>query len=182
MMILCLCLPEKPLAQLLQTSKQLLLCHLSITSHSSLADILQEDSFHLVDNKPEKRNKGVRRYQPNRFQQQRQRDAERRAEQEKDQRGQRKQQRKQQQQYQNYRDNQRVCTHCSGHRLFPVSRNSEAPTVPPRLRSKFSPPESCKLQLKEPLNIIKYHQLLPPGSCMLRQSVDNWLHLFNWID
>jgi len=61
-----------------------------------------------VDNKPEKRNKGVRRFQPNRFQQQRQREQERRAEQEKDQRGQRKQQRKQQQQYQNYRENQRV--------------------------------------------------------------------------
>ena len=69
---------------------------------------MQEDSFHLVDNKPEKRNKGVRRFQPNRFQQQRQREQERRAEQEKDQRGQRKQQRKQQQQYQNYRENQRV--------------------------------------------------------------------------
>lgn len=33
--------------------------------------ILQEDSFHLVDNKPAQRKQGMRRFQPNRFQQRR---------------------------------------------------------------------------------------------------------------
>jgi len=106
----------------------------------------EEDSFHLVDNKPEKRNKGVRRFQPNRFQQQRQREQERRAEQEKDQRGQRKQQRKQQQQYQNYRENQRQVVYSSSVDIRPewVVKEQIPFTSLLKLNYQVSEPEDLK--------------------------------------
>lgn len=100
----------------------------------------------MVDNKPEKRNKGVRRFQPNRFQQQRQREAERRAEQEKDQRGQRKQQRKQQQQYQNYRENQRQVVYSSSVDIRPewVVKEQIPFTSLLKLNYQVSEPEELK--------------------------------------
>ena len=67
----------------------------------------QEDSFHLVDSRPTRQNRGGRRFQPNRFQQRR--EAERRQETQIERGIPRKQQQKRQQFAQFHRYDQRVC-------------------------------------------------------------------------
>ena len=69
---------------------------------------LQEDSFHLVDSRPTRQNRGGRRFQPNRFQQRR--EAERRQETQIERGIPRKQQQKRQQFAQFHRHDQRVRT------------------------------------------------------------------------
>ncbi|KAK9817128.1 hypothetical protein WJX72_009970 [[Myrmecia] bisecta] len=74
----------------------------------------EEDSFHLVDNRPTQRNKGPRRFQPNRFQIQR-REAEKRGEQIGVEKHQPRKQQNKRQQFNNYhRNDQRQVTYsCS---------------------------------------------------------------------
>ena len=67
---------------------------------------MQEDSFHLVDSRPTRQNRGGRRFQPNRFQQRR--EAERRQETQIERGIPRKQMQKRQQFAQFHRHDQRV--------------------------------------------------------------------------
>ena len=79
---------------------------LMILQEMQAAVRMQEDSFHLVDSRPTRQNRGGRRFQPNRFQQRR--EAERRQETQIERGIPRKQQQKRQQFAQFHRHDQRV--------------------------------------------------------------------------